>query len=183
MEYDLKKEIGNDGYILRMATLDDASDVSAIMQAGYDSLENKDLFVTEPPEWVEMVLSDPKNGFGVMAISPEGEPVGYFIVYYPGPEDEMNYGFDIGFSYEQRCHVANMETTAVLPKARGHHLEARMVKFAEESIDKDHIYYMGTVSPDNPASYKAAESNGYVCMATKEKYGGKMRRVYLKTVL
>ena len=172
----------DDGYTLRLATAEDAGDINRIMQAGYDSLENKDLFVMEPPEWVDMVLSDPANGFGVMGIDPNGKAVGYFIVYYPGPEDDYNYGFDLGFTYEQRCQVANMETTAVLPEARGHHLEARMVAFAENHIDDKHIYYMGTVSPDNPASYKAAEANGYKCMATKEKYGGKMRRIYLKQI-
>lgn len=177
-----KKDIVSDGYTLRLADISDAGDINRIMQAGYDSLENKDLFVTEPPEWVEMVLSDSQNGFGVVGVSPEGETVSYFIVYYPGPDDEYNYGFDLGFTYEMRCRVANMETTAVLPKARGHHLEARMVDFAEGHIDDEHIYYMGTVSPDNPASYKAAEANGYKCMLTKEKYGGKLRRIYLKTV-
>lgn len=172
-----------DGFFLRLSQIEDIPQIINIMQTAYDCLDNKDLFVVDSPEWVEEVLTNPERGFGVVGVDEDNdEVVSYFIVEYPGGNNPDNYGFDIGFDFEQREKVANMDTTAVLPKARGHHLEARMVGFAESHIDKKYIYYMGTVSPDNPASCKAAEANGYKCVLTKEKYGGKMRRIYLKTV-
>ena len=82
---------------------------------------------------------------------------------------------------EELCLVAHAETTCVLPKARGNHLERRMIAYAESFIDPlQHKYLMATISPDNPASYKSAEANGYKHIKTKEKYGGVLRRIYMK---
>ena len=79
--------------------------------------------------------------------------------------------------------VVHMESVAVLPEYRGYHLQEKMLRYAEECIDKkQYSYLLATVSPDNPASYHSFEKCGYALVMTKEKYGGLLRRIYEKCI-
>lgn len=96
---------------------------------------------------------------------------------------EDNLGRDIDLDEDKLKQGVHMDSAVVLPEYRGMALQSKMLKYAEEYIDKNKCkYFIATVSPENPASYKSLEKNGYQLMVTKEKYGGLMRRIYLKEV-
>lgn len=171
----MKEEI-----ILRVVKKEEAEAVYQVMQEVYDRLENKALFANSDMDYIRAHIE--AEGFLVGAYDAFGKMAGNFMVRYP-MEAEDNLGRDIGLKQEELCKVVHMESAVVLPKYRGQHLQVRMLQYAEQVIDKERFwYFMATVSPDNPASYRSFEQNGYQLMMTKEKYGGFIRRIYCKKV-
>lgn len=170
----------NDTWIFKIAKKEDAEEIGRVMQEVYEKMDNKALFVPSSPE--EILAHIEAEGFTVLALTAQGAMAGNFIVRYP-MDAEDNLGRDLGLPKEELCKVAHMESAVVLPEYRGHHLQVKMLQYAESVIDRQRFrYLMSTVSPDNPASYRSLEANGYQLMMTKEKYGGLLRRIYCKKV-
>ena len=154
-----------------------------LMHGVWEAMENKDLFAVDDLDagWIRERLSE-NGSFGIAARTPNGELIGMLMVCCYG-DDEENLSFDLGYLPEEYRHVCNLECAAVLPEHRGHGLERRMFAFAEEQLRGTEIHTMAmTVSPDNPASLKSALKAGFQVVLTKEKYGGLMRHVLVKTV-
>lgn len=170
----------NSTWIFRTVKKEEAGVVRRVMQEVYEQLEDKSLFV---PSSTEEILAHIKaEGFTVGAYDLQGRMAGHFIVRYPMYAPD-NLGRDLGLPENELCKVAHMESAVVLPEYRGHHLQIQMLKYAESIIDqKKFRYLMSTVSPDNPASYRSLEANGYKLMMTRKKYGGLLRRIYCKKV-
>ncbi|MBR1478892.1 MAG: N-acetyltransferase [Lachnospiraceae bacterium] len=166
---------------ITLASSADVDRICDVMKKVYESMEDKALFVCDSPEFVRAHIED--EGFTVIACDNDtDEAAGYFIFRYPGIKED-NLGRDIGLSDEELERVVHMESAAVLPRYRGLSLQSKMLCYGEELIDKSkYKYFLATVSPDNPHSFQTFENNGYELAATKEKYGGLMRRIYLKTV-
>lgn len=166
--------------VLKIATTDQANEIHSVMQEVYEQLDNKTLYVCDDLEYVKSHIKD--AGFAVIACNKYSKIVGSFIFRYPGLSED-NLGRDIGINENRLNQVVHMESAVVLPKYRGRGLQLAMLKYAEELIDKSkYKYLMATVSPNNPWSYNSFEKNGYELKVTKEKYGGLMRRIYLKEV-
>lgn len=169
-----------DTWTIRVVREEEAETVYQMMQEVYEQMENKELFATSDLDYIKAHLG--AEGFIVAAYDSSGEMAGHFMVRYP-KDAEDNLGRDLGLPKEELCKVAHMESAVVLPKYRGNHLQVLMLQYAESIMDKEqYTYLMATVSPDNPASYRSLESNGYQVMMTKEKYGGMLRRIYCKKV-
>ena len=167
-----------DSFKIRKADPNDANAIYAIMQRVSSKLPDKSLFVCDDLEFVQAHLQS--NGFGVVACDGDNKIVASFLFRYPHMEED-NLGRDIDLAEEQLDAVVHMESAVVLPEHRGHNLQEKMLRYAESMIDKSvYHYFMATVSPDNPASYLSLEHNGYSLVATKKKYGGLVRRIYLK---
>lgn len=170
----------NNDFLLRKAVFSDAEMIHYVMTMAADALEDKTLYVCDDLEYVKSHLQ--KNGFGVAACDENEKIVGAFIIRYP-ENAEDNLGRDADLSDTELLQVVHMESTAVLPEYRGNHLQEKMLRYAENLIDKKkYHYFMATVSPDNPASYVTFEKCGYQLIKTKEKYNGLIRRIYLKRV-
>lgn len=163
----------------RLATENDIDAVYRVMTEVYEAMENKALFVCDDYDYVKNCIL--KSGFCVVAC--DGDlVVGDFIFRYPGL-DADNLGRDLGLSESDLLKVIHTESCTVLPSYRGLGLQSRMLAFALSIIDSSRFSYLcATVSPDNPASFKSLEKNGFKHMLTKEKYGGLMRRIYLKEI-
>lgn len=165
---------------IRLAKAEDCDKIYKLMREVYEGLERKELYVCDEKETVKEVLEG--EGFGVVACSGKGEVVGAFLFRYPG-ESEENLGRDIGLSEDGLERVVHMESVAVHPNYRKRGLQAEMLRFGENYIDRRRFSFcIATVSPDNPASFKTFEKNGYVLALTKEKYGGFLRRIYVKEI-
>ena len=177
----IKDEKGkNNEVVLRIAKQSDAENIHAIMRSVYDGLEDKSIYVCDDLEYVQTHIE--KNGLGVVACNSSDEIVASFLLRFPDNSDD-NLGRDIGLSEEELTRVVHMETAVVIPKYRGRHLQLLMLDYAERIIDRSkYDILLATVSPDNPASYKTFERNGYKRMLTKEKYGGLQRHIYMKTL-
>lgn len=167
-------------WTIKKVTPAEAGAVCQVIQEVHDRMENKDLFVPCDLTYIEAHIE--REGFILAAYAPTGKMAGNFIIRYP-MEHEDNLGRDAHLPPEELQKVAHMESAVVLPEYRGNHLQSKMMQYAEQVIDTSRFcYLMATASPDNPASCKCMESNGYALIATKEKYGGLMRRIYYKKI-
>ncbi len=170
-----------DQYLIRLSKPDEAEHMFRLMRQVWQEMADKSLFAVDTLslEWIQK--STTETGIGITAWSGENELAGMLIACFPGM-DEENLGWDIGLPEEQLPYVANMEAAAVLSAHRGHHLEQRMIAFAEEYLRRhtEVRYFMATISPENAPSLRSAEHNGYRAVLTKEKYGGWMRHIMLK---
>ena len=190
-----------DNYTLRLATLEEAYEIWSVMDICYQALEHKEYFICDDLDYVKDILSG--HGLGVVACDEKGKIVGNLLVKYPGLSEE-NLGYDvfrkaedssddnsnssslyrecsIMLSEDNLMRVLHMDSASVLPEHRGHGLEHRMIAFAETLVDTSKYHYaFATVAPENTASLKSLEKNGYQVMVTKEKYGGLTRSILMK---
>lgn len=174
----MKPYTTNSTYTLRPATLDDAHVIWQIMDTCFQALEHKDYFICDDLDYVKDILSG--HGFGIVAYDTDGKIVGNLLVKYPGLNDE-NLGYDVSLSTEELSKVLHMDSATVLPEHRGHGLESKMIAYAETLVDTSkYCYSFATVAPQNLASLKSLERNGYEVMVTKEKYDGFLRCVMMK---
>jgi ribosomal protein S18 acetylase RimI-like enzyme len=170
-----------DAITLRIAAEEDAEKIHSLMEQVYEQMEDPSLFVCDDLDYVRQHIS--KKGFTVIACAQDGSLAGTFIIRYP-MKDADNLGRDIALPEEEWKHVVHMDSAVVAPAYRGRHLQAKMLRFAEEQIDRKRFSYaMATVSPNNQASYRTLEQNGYQLILTKEKYQGFLRRIYCKRLL
>ncbi len=143
-------------------------------------LDHKEWFAMDNPDYTLHVLTGGR-GTGYKAMAEEtGEIAGIFLTEVPGMSEE-NLGRDICLSEEELPKVAHMDTAAVLPKYRGHHLQYLLMQAAEEDLRSQGFrYLMCTIHPENHASLNTALRQGYRIMTEKEKYGGYRRAILLK---
>ena len=165
-------------YTLRSATAQDAKKIWQVMDTCKRQLEDQTYFICDNQYYVNDVIST--SGFGVVACDTDGNIVGNLLVKYPGMEEE-NLGYDLAFDSHQLSRVAHMDSCSVLPSARGNHLEARMMQFAEKLIEPTcYSILLATVAPENIPSMKTLTRLGYQVMVTKEKYQGVVRNIMMK---
>lgn len=169
---------------LQLAKLTQAKEIHNLMQFVYHEITDKDIFVCDDLLYVEKHIQE--QGFIVIAKKKQETIVGCLVVHIPG-EQEDNLGFDIELNRDERTRVAHMDSAVVHPRYRGMGLQGKMIVFAEKILwekwkdqKESPFYFLSTVSPENPASYRTLEKQGYIHVCTKEKYGGLERRIYCK---
>ena len=123
-------------------------------------------FVAEPYEEFDFWMNE-ERGILYLAVD-EDENVGaMFFVILPGLHPD-NLGYDLNMEEEQLKLCAMMDTAAVLPEFRGHHLQYEM---------------LCTVHPENVFSRSNVMKQGYEKLLTKEKYGGFLRDIWMKQII
>ncbi len=158
----------------------DADEIGQLIRKVYDGMEHKEWFAADAESYIRGMLSSDSAVTYKALESRTGEMAGILNAYLPGDSGE-NMGHDVGFSLEQCRLSAHMDTMAVLPEYRGHHLQYQMLLRAERDLyDLGCRYFFATVHPDNHASKNTMLRLGYKEMATKEKYGGYLRNIMLK---
>ena len=89
-------------------------------------------FVAEPYEEFDFWMNE-ERGILYLAVD-EDENVGaMFFVILPGLHPD-NLGYDLNMEEEQLKLCAMMDTAAVLPEFRGHHLQYEMMQHAEADL-------------------------------------------------
>ena len=165
-------------FLLKTAADGDAQQIHALMRYVYEELEDKSLYVCDDLEFVRTHIA--QRGFAVMACTKEGELAAALICRYPMAEKD-NLGRELGLSEAELLRIAHMESAVVAPAYRGNGLQCQMIRYAEKIMDAGRfLYFLATVSPDNPASCRSLEKCGYTPVKAAEKYGGLVRRVYCK---
>ena len=167
---------------IRMANVTDAEDIIRVMEKVSGNMPHSDWFVAGGREYIETHIEE--NGFIFLAEGylegEEPELAGFFVVDIPG-ESEHNLGWDIGFDLEQCRRVVHMDTAVVAEGWRGLGLQHRLMQACEKELShRGWEYLLATVHPDNIYSLNNARKGGYEVMATKEKYGGKLRHIMMK---
>ena len=199
-----------ENYTLRRATLEDAYEIWTVMDTCSQTLLQKDHFICDDYDYVKELLSgggfaivacDSNHKIvGNLLVKYPGlteENLGY-DVFVPNPEfhtskaqsSTLHYSDSIQPFYKDCCiplsdetlfQVVHMDSASVLPHHRGHGLEGKMISLAESLIDTSlYSYAFATVAPQNHASLKTLEKQGYKIMVTKEKYGELLRHVMMK---
>lgn len=188
----------DDQITIRLAQEADMVRVKELMDRVKQNMEHPDWYITDELPWLLRHVS--AEGFTVLAeVKPEdneepgAEPrlVAFFTVDLPGvrelsggihnPDQGVNLGIDAGFDAQKRLLVAHMDSVAVDPEFRGHHLQGRLVEEAERELSgRMQKFLMCTIHPDNHASLHSMQRHGYRIIATKEKYGGTLRHILLK---
>lgn len=181
-------------YIFKVAIQEQATEIHNLMTYVYEKVTDKDTFVCDDLLYVKKHICE--DGFIVVALEDKAisettvdecdqkeQIVACLIVDFPG-DGEENLGRDIGLEKEQLGQVVHMDSAVVHPAHRGCGLQSKMIAFAEtiicEQMRSAKSYFLSTASPNNPASFKSLEKMGYVHVCTKEKYGGLVRRIYVK---
>lgn len=185
----------DDQITIRRAEEEDMVRVKELMDRVKREMEHPDWYVTDEMPWLLRHVS--AEGFTLLAEAGDGgtEPgerrlAAFFVVDFPGVRELAgrkstqtgeNLGVEAGFDEEKRLLVAHMDSVAVDPEFRGHHLQGRLVEAAERELSgRMQKFLMCTVHPDNHASLHTMERHGYRVIATKEKYGGTLRHILLK---
>lgn len=168
-----------DSLRIRRAQAADTAAIMAVMDVVTEQMRHNTWFVPSDADFVARAITD--EGLAVVAENDCGQIVAAFIVYLPG-EGEGNLGCDLHLPKDQLHLVAHMDTVIVLPEYRGHRLQQRLLAAAEAELTQCGCrYLMCTIHPENTYSLGNMKAAGYEVMLTKEKYGGKLRHVLLKT--
>lgn len=200
----------NFNYTLRLATLEDAHEIWTVMDTCFQALKHKEHFICDDLNYVKDILSGHGFGVvacdmngkivGNLLIKYPGlseENLGYdvfmnsyknnslpsgsndFLATSTRPKDYPRHA--IPLTHANLNRVLHMDSASVLPSHRGHGLERSMIAYAETLVDISKYYYsFATVAPENTASLKSLEKNGYKIVTTKEKYGGFNRYILMK---
>ena len=169
---------------IRMANVNDAEDIVSVIEKVSSNMPHADWFVAGGREYIETHIDE--SGFiflaeGIVA-DERPELAGFFVVDFPG-ESEHNLGWDIGFDLEQCRRVVHMDTAVVAEGWRGLGLQHKLMQACEKELaHRGWEYLLATIHPDNIYSLNNALKGGYQVMATKEKYGGKLRHIMMKTL-
>lgn len=189
------KTMRDDQITIRRAEKEDMARVKELMDRVKQGMEHPDWYVTDEMPWLLRHVSE--EGFTLLAETGDGcaEPgkrrlAAFFVVDLPGVRELAgtektqtgeNLGVEAGLDEEDCLLVAHMDSVAVDPEFRGHHLQGRLVEAAERELaGRRQRFLMCTVHPENHASLHTMESHGYRVIATKEKYGGTLRHILLK---
>ncbi|HJA93553.1 MAG TPA: GNAT family N-acetyltransferase [Candidatus Eisenbergiella merdipullorum] len=183
-------------FLIRKCGPDDIDTVIRLIKTVYEQMEQKDWFAADNGEYTRKTLAEGR-GTAYMAVEKEsGTPAGVFMTAFPQapgkaaltsdgktPEitDDENLGRDIGLNDSMLEKVVHMDSAAVLSSFRGHHLQRRLMEYAEKDLrKKGYRYLCCTVHPDNRPSLNSVLAQGYRIMATCPKYGGYPRHILMK---
>ncbi len=162
---------------IRLAEQKDVPAVYDIMRETTAALTRKEFFVDDDLDALYHHVED--QGFILLARIGD-EAAGFLIVHFPGMGEE-NLGRDLGWPDEILPCCAHIDSACVRPVYRGHGLQKRLVRAAEERLPAMGMTYgLATIHPENIPSLSSMTALGYKIGATKCKYGGLLRHILFK---
>lgn len=156
---------------IRPAVPEDAEEIYRIMHAAKNAMEAPERYITDELPYIREHVQ--KNGFGLVG-EIDGQMVGFFLVNIPGQLEE-NLGHYLDFTPEQMEKTAIMDSAAVLSAYQGQGVMGRLFQAAVTQTETCYPYLLGTVHPDNTASRRNFEKNGFRPIKTIVKAGGYRR--------
>lgn len=162
---------------IRRAQPADLNNIMQIMDEIQQGIADPSWFVPSDRTFVEKHLL--KKGFTLVAEDQIDTAAFLMVVFAEDCPDHL--GRDIGLSEKERTQTAYMDTVAVLPRARGNGLQARLINTAEQILRSSaYCHWMATVHPENHYSLQNFINCGYRILCTKKKYGGLDRHILYK---
>lgn len=164
-------------FIIRKARMEDLNAIMEIMEEGKNKIKNKEWFVADDKEYVKNHLE--KQGFCVVAETEEQEIAGFFLIKFLKEEDEITHS--LFYDKEKIKKTAVMDSAVVKTEYRGNSLQYKMLKTAEKMLDKKQYQYLiCTIHPDNVASLRSMQKNGFIVKQRTKCYGGLLRYILEK---
>ena len=163
------------------AIKEDILELKAVMEEAVQALPQKDWYVADDIDFLKRHIKE--DGYILKCVI-EGKIVAFLIVRYPMFSEDNLGQYLPQVTKEMLQKVAHIESVAVLPKFRGHQLQKRLLEMAEMiEKEKNTIYFMATVHPDNIYSSRNFKEQGYRCLLETRKYGGLKRVILLKELV
>ena len=162
---------------IKRADEEDLHLIMDIMTECRNAVENKEWFVADDEAYVKEHLSG--KGFAVLARTDAEKAAGFFLVKYLDQEDELTCA--LGYDKKKTEQTAVMDSACVKVEYRGYSLQRKMQEEAEKMLDKNKYHFLiCTVHPDNLASLKSMQKNGFHIRKKKKCYGGYVRYILEK---
>lgn len=164
-------------FIIRNLTVNELPDVLHLQREVVALLEDKSTLATLSAEEFTFILSGNGSLIGVFV----DDRLIAIRATLVSVEDDEHLGFDIGLDASELDSVIYQEISIVSPAYRGHGLQQIMAQVIIEQLkDREFTYVLATVAPFNIPSLKDKFSQQMEIAALKEKYGGKLRYVFVK---
>ncbi len=158
------------GVMVRIAGTADIPEIAALMHAH----EEHPWFAADNEAFVERHLAS--EGMILLAGEEEsGAFLGFLILRFPGGAAD-NLGRDLPVPSSELGQCVHMESMIVSEAARGRGIGTRLVEEGVKAAGKKSaLHAFATVHPDNLASLKSLEKNGFERKKQVLKYGGQPR--------
>lgn len=156
---------------------EDIADLVALMTDVTSRLPSKDHFASDNETYYHTYVLEDGEIHGAYL---RGQFVAYTVLTFPKMRPG-NLGREFGVAEDDLHEVACLEGTVVHESARGLGLQRYFLRLREQRARENGCRYVyATVHPDNHASVKNLESEGFVRRFTRPMYGGKLRHCYAK---
>lgn len=153
-----------------------------LQQHVYDQLEHKQQLSTLSRDEVHNILAG--NGM-IVGVFTEERLIAARALLVPDVDEDEHLGKDAGLSRDQLKEVIYQEISLVHPDYRGRRLQQQMGKWLNcrlKKEDQPYQYVCATVAPTNLPSMLDKLKQGMEIVALKEKYGGKLRYIFIKNI-
>ncbi|KGX87037.1 hypothetical protein [Pontibacillus litoralis] len=170
---------GNEAYYVKQLQLKDVEEVLALQSEVVEALEVKSSLSALSREEYQYIL----RGKGVMiGAYVENKLIAFRALLIPQLDDE-HLGRDIGLQEDELKEVIYQEISNVHPAYRGNRLQKTLAVIIMQVLQQQmsqYRYVCCTVAPFNIPSLKDKFAQGMEIAALKEKYGGKLRYIFVK---
>ncbi|WP_433957368.1 GNAT family N-acetyltransferase [Cytobacillus horneckiae] len=166
-------------YVVTYLQEKDIKAIMALQEEVIAALDNKSVLQPLLEEEFKYIL----KGKGLLIGAWIGEKLIAFRALLVPPIDEEHLGLDVGI--EDLSKVIYQEISNVHPIYRGNHLQQKLAAILMDELKKDEHcfeYVCSTVAPFNFPSLKDKLSQGMEIAALKEKYGGRLRYVFVMEI-
>ncbi|UTR07348.1 GNAT family N-acetyltransferase [Alkalihalobacillus sp. LMS6] len=153
-----------------------------LQQHVYDQLEHKEQLSTLSHGEIHNILAG--NGM-IVGVFTEKRLIAARALLVPDVDEDEHLGKDAGLSRDQLKEVIYQEISLVHPEYRGRRLQQQMGEWLNcrlKKEDQPYQYVCATVAPTNLPSMVDKLKQGMEIVALKEKYGGKLRYIFIKNI-
>lgn len=158
-------------------TIDDLPFIMKLQKKVENALSSSTILEPLSEEEFTGILSGDRLMIGVFV---EGEMIAFRAMRNPELDAE-HLGIDAGLSEDDLPKVIYQEISTIDPDFQGNGLQNYMGEIVMKIIDNKHFRYVfATVAPFNIPSLKDKLKFGLEIVALKEKYGGKLRYIFMK---
>jgi hypothetical protein len=162
---------------VRKLTPDQLPEILSLQEEVIGALEVKERLQPLTEDEFRFILDGNGEMIGVYA---DGKMIAWRAMLVPD-NDHEGLGRDVGVPDEEIGKVIYQEISAVSPEWRGFSLQTFMGSVLMDRVDTERYRYVcSTVMPGNIPSLKDKFRHGLEVRALKEKYGGKLRYVFMK---
>ncbi|RJS61903.1 GNAT family N-acetyltransferase [Bacillus sp. PK3_68] len=164
--------------VLRLS-MEHIEPILELQQSVIEALENKEILQPLSYEEFQYIL----EGKGLMIGAFTNKKLIAFRALLVPPIDEEHLGWDIGLTEEELPGVIYQEISNVHPDYRGNGLQKLLAACIMQELDllePKYKYVCCTVAPFNIPSLKDKFAQGMEIAALKEKYGSRLRYVFVK---
>lgn len=164
-------------FSVQFLTVDDLPLIMKLQKKVENALSSSTILEPLSKEEFTVILSGDRLMIGVFV---DEKMIAFRALLEPEIDTE-HLGIDAGLSEKDLPKVIYQEISTIDPDFQGNGLQNYMGKIVMKIIDNKHFRYVcATVAPFNIPSLKDKLKLGLEIVALKEKYGGKLRYIFMK---